>query len=256
MFHVKHVDPCEGAPPEAGATDGHLAEPETADGPGPPPDAAAQIFGPRLDLAQRYAAILADAGVERGLLGPREIPRIWDRHLLNSVAVGELLDPGERIVDIGSGAGLPGLPLAIARPDLDIILLEPMLRRSDFLREVITELGLPVEVVRGRAEDRPVRQQIGERDVAVSRAVASLDKLTKWSMPLLRQDGRMLAIKGERAPEELEQYRRVMTASGAVDARVVTCGASYLHPAATVVSARRAKPSRRKSARVASGGAR
>jgi 16S rRNA (guanine527-N7)-methyltransferase len=254
MFHVKHVDPCEGAPRESGAVGGD--ETELVEGPGSPPDIAAEIFGPRLDIAQRYAAILADAGVERGLLGPREIPRIWERHLLNSVAVGELLDQGERIVDIGSGAGLPGLPLAIARPDLDIVLLEPMLRRSDFLHEVIAELGLPVEVVRGRAEDRPVRQQIGERDVAVSRAVAALDKLTKWSMPLLRQDGRMLAIKGERAPEELEQYRRVMTASGAVDARVVTCGASYLHPAATVVSARRAKPTRRKSPRGTSGGAR
>jgi 16S rRNA (guanine527-N7)-methyltransferase len=229
--------------------------PGTAEGSESPPEAA-QIFGPRLDIARRYAAILADAGVERGLIGPREIPRLWDRHLLNSAAVGELLEPGERIVDIGSGAGLPGLPLAIARPDLDIVLLEPMLRRSDFLLEVVAELGLPVEVVRGRAEDRLVRKQVGERDVAVSRAVAALDKLTKWSMPLLRQDGRMLAIKGERAPEELEQHRRVMAASGAVDARVVTCGASYLHPAATVVSARRGKRTRRKSARVTSGGAR
>ena len=95
--------------------------------------AAAAIFGPRLDIAQRYAELLATAGVERGLLGPREVDRLWERHLLNSAAVGELLDPGERVVDIGSGAGLPGIPLAIARPDLEIVLLEPLLRRSEFL---------------------------------------------------------------------------------------------------------------------------
>jgi len=95
------------------------------------------MFGPRLDLAQRYAELLAGAGVERGLLGPREVDRIWERHLLNSAAISELLDPGARVVDIGSGAGLPGLPLAIARPDLEIALLEPMLRRTDFLSEVV-----------------------------------------------------------------------------------------------------------------------
>ena len=166
-------------------------------------EAAAALFGPRLDIAQRYAELLAGAGVERGLLGPREVDRLWDRHLLNSAAVSELLDPGERVVDIGSGAGLPGMPLAIARPDLEIVLLEPLLRRSDFLREVVAELGLPVDVVRGRAEEPWVREQIGEKDAAVSRAVAALDKLTKWSMPLLRTGGRMVAIKGERAPDEV-----------------------------------------------------
>jgi 16S rRNA (guanine527-N7)-methyltransferase len=153
-------------------------------------------------------------------------------------------------VDIGSGAGLPGLPLAIARPDLQIVLLEPLLRRSDFLREVVAELSLPVEVVRGRAEEPWVREQIGEKDAAVSRAVASLDKLTKWSMPLLRPGGRMLAIKGERAPDEVQQHRRVMVAMGAVDVRVVTCGANYLRPPSTVVLARRGKSARNRPARV------
>jgi 16S rRNA (guanine527-N7)-methyltransferase len=165
--------------------------------------------------------------------------RLWERHLLNSAAVSELLDPGDRVVDIGSGAGLPGLPLAIARPDVQIVLLEPLLRRSDFLREVVAELGIPVEVVRGRAEERWVREQIGGKDVAVSRAVAALDKLTKWSMPLLRPGGRMIAIKGERAPDEVQQHRRVMAETGAVDVRVVRCGANYLRPPATVVLARR-----------------
>ncbi len=243
MFHVKHVNPCEGivspaVPGDAGS------------------EAAAALFGPRLDIAQRYAELLAGTGVERGLLGPREVDRLWDRHLLNSAAVGELLDPGERVVDIGSGAGLPGLPLAIARPDLEIVLLEPLLRRSDFLREAVAELGLPVEVVRGRAEEPWVREQIGEKDAAVSRAVAALDKLTKWSMPLLRTGGRMVAIKGEQAPEEIRQHRRVMEATGAVDVRVVTCGANYLRPPATVVLARRGSYSRHKSARETNRGTR
>src|SRR5882757_3064071 len=163
MFHVKHVSPCEQAAP---LTPGHGV-----------PEAAGAVFGVRLDVAQRYAEALAGAGVERGLLGPREVDRLWDRHLLNCAAIGELLDPGERIVDIGSGAGLPGLPLAIARPDLRVVLLEPLLRRSEFLREVVTELGLEVEVVRGRAEEAWVRDRLGGSDAVVSRAVAGLDKL-------------------------------------------------------------------------------
>ena len=218
------------------------------------PDAASAIFGPRIYIARRYAELLASAGVERGLLGPREVGRVWERHLLNSAAVGELLDPGDRVVDIGSGAGLPGIPLAIARPDIQVVLLEPLLRRSEFLDEVVAELGLAVEVVRGRAEEPWVRERYGGRDAAVSRAVAALDKLTKWSMPLLRPDGRMVAIKGERAPDEVEAHRRVMAASGAVDVRVVTCGANYLRPPATVVLARRAKQSRHGSARMGNRG--
>lgn len=219
-------------------------------------DVAAAVFGERLEIAQRYAEFLATAGVERGLLGPRELDRIWDRHILNSAAVAELLDESERIIDIGSGAGLPGIPLAIARPDLEVVLLEPLLRRSEFLTEVVNELGLAVEVVRGRAEEPGVRNRFGERDAAVSRAVASLDKLTKWSFPLLRPSGRMLAIKGERASDEVEKFRRVMAASGAADVRVVTCGATYLRPPATVVSARRAKLPHHKPARTGRAGTR
>jgi 16S rRNA (guanine527-N7)-methyltransferase len=246
MFHVKHGGRSErmldsGAPAAS-------AEPD------PAPDTASAIFGPRFYMAQRYAELLASVGVERGLLGPREVGRVWDRHLLNSAVVGELLDPGDRVVDIGSGAGLPGIPLAIARPDLQVVLLEPLLRRSEFLNEVVAELGLAVEVVRGRAEEPWVREQYGGRDAAVSRAVATLDKLTKWSMPLLRPDGRMVAIKGERAPDEAQAHRRVMAASGAVDVRVVTCGANYLRPPATVVLARRAKQPRHGSARTGNRG--
>lgn len=235
MFHVKHG----GGGERAGL---QSSDPLA-------PDAAAALFGSRLGLAQQYAAVLAGPGVERGLLGPREVERLWERHLLNCAAIGELLDDGDRVVDIGSGAGLPGIPLAIARPGLRVVLLEPLLRRSEFLSEVVAELGLAVEVVRGRAEEPWVREQIGDSDAAVSRAVAPLDKVTKWSMPLLRHDGRMLAIKGERAPEEVREHRRVMAASGAVDVRVVTCGANYLHPPATVVVARRGRQTRHKSAR-------
>jgi 16S rRNA (guanine527-N7)-methyltransferase len=146
------------------------------------------------------------------------------------------------VADIGSGAGLPGLALAIAKPDLDIVLIESMLRRTEFLRMAVTELGLDVGVVRGRAEDAGARQSIGECDAVVSRAVAPLDKLTRWSMALLRPGGRMLAIKGERAPDELREYRRVMTSLGAADARVVECGVKHLSPPTTVVVARRDKP--------------
>lgn len=243
---MKHVGPGDDAAGRSGE----------AAGPGTAPDSAAAVFGDRLGIAQRYAEVLATVGVERGLLGPREVDRIWDRHILNSAALAELLDRGERIIDIGSGAGLPGIPLAIARPDLAVVLLEPLLRRSEFLNEVVNELGLAVEVVRGRAEEPGVRNRFGERDAAVSRAVASLDKLTKWSLPLLRPDGRMLAIKGERASDEVEQYRRVMAASGAADVRVVTCGANYLRPPATVVSARRGKPPHHKPARTGKAGTR
>ncbi|MEB4209220.1 16S rRNA (guanine(527)-N(7))-methyltransferase RsmG [Mycobacterium sp. 94-17] len=246
MFHVKHVGPAGAAPgPSREGAGGDSAV-----------EAVVAIFGDRREAAERYAQILATAGVERGLLGPREVDRIWNRHILNSAALAELLDRGERIVDIGSGAGLPGIPLAIARPDLEVVLLEPLLRRSEFLNEVVNELGLAVEVVRGRAEEPGVRNRFGERDAAVSRAVASLDKLTKWSLPLLRPAGRMLAIKGERASDEVDRYRRVMAASGAADVRVVTCGANYLRPPATVVSARRGNSPHHKQARSGKAGTR
>jgi 16S rRNA (guanine527-N7)-methyltransferase len=215
MFHVKHVEVS--------------AAPRGADA----------FFGANLQRAQRYAEILAGAGVERGLIGPREVDRLWERHILNSAAVAELLEPGERVADIGSGAGLPGIPLALARPDLRMTLIEPLLRRSEFLREVVGELGIDATVVRGRAEELTVRERVGEMDAVVSRAVASLDKLTKWSMPLLRPGGRMLAIKGERAEDEIREHRRVITSLGAVNERVVRCGADFLNPPATVVVASR-----------------
>jgi 16S rRNA (guanine527-N7)-methyltransferase len=218
MFHVKH--------------DGAAAAPE----------AAIAIFGPQLDVAQRYAAFLVTTGVERGLLGPHEADRVWDRHILNSVAVAELIEGGLRVADVGSGAGLPGIPIAIARPDLSVVLVEPLLRRATFLSEVIEELGLStVTVARGRAEDVGMRQEHREFDIVTSRAVAALDKLTRWSLPLLRVDGLMLALKGERAQAELDEHRRVMASLGAADARVIQCGVNYLTPPANVVVAQRTK---------------
>jgi 16S rRNA (guanine527-N7)-methyltransferase len=134
---------------------------------------------------------------------------------------------------------LPGIPLALTRPDLHITLIEPLLRRADFLDEAVSELGLAVEVVRGRAEDKAVVERVGEFDAVTSRAVASLDKLARWSMPLLREGGRMLAMKGERAEEEVIEHRRVLDSLGAVHAEVVKCGVDYLTPPVTVVVARR-----------------
>ena len=215
-----------------------------------PPGAAQAIFGERLAIAERYAELLATAGVEWGLLGPHEVDRIWDRHLLNCAVVAELVEAGERVVDIGSGAGLPGLPMAIAKPGLRVVLVESLFRRTEFLRMVIDELGLDVDVVRGRAEDPEVRETAGGADAVTSRAVASLDKLTRWGGPLLRQGGRLLAIKGERAPEEVDEHRRGMAKLGATDARVVECGGGLVSPPTTVVVARWEKPERaRKSSR-------
>jgi 16S rRNA (guanine527-N7)-methyltransferase len=224
MFHVKH------AAPDA-------------------PDPAAQVFGSRLDLAREYADLLTGPGVERGLLGPREVERIWDRHILNCAVVAELIEPGARVVDVGSGAGLPGIPLAIARPDLVVTLVEPMLRRTDFLTEVVATLGLTATVVRGRAEDAAVRAAVSDADVVVSRAVADLEKLARWSLPLLRAGGRMLALKGERAEAEVAERGPAMVRLGARGVEVVRCGSGYLSPPATVVAAVRGDtvPSTRKA---------
>lgn len=219
----------------------------------PPPAAAVEVFGPRLELAERYANLLTGPGVERGLIGPREVDRIWDRHVLNSAAVAELIEEDARVVDIGSGAGLPGLPIAIARPDVRVALVEPMLRRTEFLTEAVAELGLSADVVRGRAEEPVVRDAAGGADVAVSRAVASLDKLIRWSFPLLRPGGRMMALKGERAEDEVAEAQRAMASLGATDVRVVRCGVSYSSPPVTVVIAVRGErsPDRRRPTRAA-----
>jgi 16S rRNA (guanine527-N7)-methyltransferase len=195
---------------------------------------AEQIFGDRLELARRYHDSLATAGVERGLIGPREVPRLWERHILNCAAIGELIDEGETVVDIGSGAGLPGIPLAIARPDLRVTLVEPLLRRTVYLAEFIEEHDLNILVVRGRAEQPGVKKEAGGADVVTSRAVAPLEKLAKWSLPLVHEHGRMLALKGSSAAEEIERDRTSLTRMGAGKLEVVECGEGLL-PTPTIV---------------------
>lgn len=185
----------------------------------PPPSVAAAVFGNRLDVAIRYAELLASQGVARGLVGPREAERIWDRHLLNCAAVAPLVPPGSRVCDVGSGAGLPGLVVAILRPDTHVTLLEPLLRRTRFLEECIADLDLGnASVVRGRAEDHA--GAIGA-DVVLARAVAPLDRLLGWTLPLLDAGGRLLAMKGESAATELAAAEPILRALGARSWRAV-----------------------------------
>jgi 16S rRNA (guanine527-N7)-methyltransferase len=164
------------------------------------PQEAEAIFRKGLKEITRYVDILASRGIEWGLLGPREADRIWDRHVLNSTAVLEFIPDGARVADIGSGAGLPGIPIAIARPDVQVTLVESLLRRADFLSGVVTELGLDdrVQVVRARAEDLS-----GFFEVVTARAVARLPKLIDWTRHLFVQHGELLAIKGSSVVDEV-----------------------------------------------------
>lgn len=199
--------------------------------------ASTVVFGERLSIAEQYAEIPSSVGVERGLLGPREVPRIWDRHLLNCVVLQELVERGARVVDVGSGAGLPGIPLAIARPDLLVTLVEPLLRRASFLQQVVDTLGLDVAVYRGRAEDRATQSTVGSADVIAARAVAPLGKLMGWCLPLARAGGRVLAIKGDSAAEELARDRLAIRRLGGQYLQVRQCGADLLATPTTVVEA-------------------
>lgn len=206
------------------------------------PANASELFGPRLDMANLYAEWLAGAGIERGLIGPREVSRLWDRHILNSAVLKEVIPEGARVVDVGSGAGLPGLPLAIARPDLEIQLLEPLLRRTTFLNEVVAALELPnVEVVRGRAEERESVVAVGGADIVTSRAVAPLGKLTRWSLPLVRKGGSMRALKGDSVAEELTRDAVEIKKAGGDAGRVETVGDAVLGEPTHVVIISRVK---------------
>ena len=199
----------------------------------PAPAEALEIFGAALPVAERYAALLADAGVERGLIGPREADRLWERHLLNCAVMGEAVPSQATVVDIGSGAGLPGLVLAIARPDLSITLLEPLLRRTTFLSECVEELELAnVTVRRARAEE-----VAGEyaADVVTARAVAPLERLAGWALPLLRPGGELLALKGERAAAELAAAEKVLKGFGVRMAELLQVGQGKVYPPTTLV---------------------
>lgn len=205
------------------------------------PAQARVAFGAHAELAARYAALLTGPGIERGLLGPREGDRVWQRHLLNSAALTELLPAQGRVVDVGSGAGLPGLPIALRAPELQVDLVEPLQRRAEFLTEVVAELrlGERVRVVRGRAEDRNVRDEVGSANWVVARAVAPLDRLVRWCLPLLSPGGRLLALKGSTAAAEVERHRTELRRIGVVELRVVDLDADWLDTPTWVVVAQR-----------------
>lgn len=226
--------PAQDGPGQGGSAQGGPAQ----GGPAPvPPQVVFDRFGPAADLLARYAEWLAGPGTSRGLLGPRETPRLWDRHLLNSVALAELVPQRCRLVDIGSGAGLPGLAVACVRPDLAVDLVESLLRRTDFLTEVVTALGLSdrVRVIRGRAEDIAVRDAVGSAEFVTARAVAPLDRLVRWSFPLLRTGGSLLALKGAGAEDEVSEHQRFLTRMRAEVKGVIECGAGLVDPPTRVV---------------------
>lgn len=215
------------------------------------PSTAATVFGDRLRQARQYVDLLVTTGISHGLVGPREAERIWTRHVLNCVAVAELVPAGSQVADVGSGAGLPGLPLAIARPDLTVVLLEPLLRRTTWLTDVVEAIGLEnVEVVRARAEETTLGA-----DVVTARAVAPLARLGEWSAGLVRPGGTLIALKGETAPAELERDAEDLRRVGFTDGEVLSCAIGTSPPTMVVLlrrtdqhstRARRSRRSRRR----------
>jgi len=195
------------------------------------PASALAVFGERLPLARRYAELLVEFSDELGLLGPREMPKLWSRHILNSAVVAELVHDGEVVADIGSGAGLPGIPMAIARPNVQFVLIEPMERRSSWLERVADDLGLDnVRVLRARAED------VGEVfDVCTARAVSALPKLLRLVVPITKDGGRVLALKGDKAAEEIEDSKKLAKKLKIAGFEVVATGSDLLTEPTRVV---------------------
>jgi 16S rRNA (guanine527-N7)-methyltransferase len=199
------------------------------------PEAAEAIFGSQIKLARAYAHKLAQDSDELGLLGPRELDKIWSRHILNSAVVAELVRPGELVADVGSGAGLPGIPMAIAAPETSFVLIEPMDRRASWLQEVVEELDLEnVEVVRARAEE----VEGADFDVVTARAVAALDKLLRLCVPLLKPGGRVIALKGSKAPEEILEAKRLQKKLKIESFEILVCGEKFLAEPTSVVETR------------------
>ncbi|MEY4453322.1 MAG: hypothetical protein RIT51_1000 [Actinomycetota bacterium] len=195
------------------------------------PAVAAAIFGDRLDIARRYAALLIRDSDTLGLLGPREMPKLWSRHILNSAVVSELVPDGVTVADVGSGAGLPGIPMAIAQPNAHFTLIEPMERRSDWLKAVVAELGLEnVSVLRARAEE------VGEVfDLVTARAVSALPKLLRLTVPLTRHGGAIIALKGSKAAEEIEESKKLSKKLKIAGFEVIHTGAQILDESTLVV---------------------
>ena len=198
------------------------------------PAAAAELFGDRIEVARRFTQNLADQGEERGLIGPLELPRLWSRHILNCAIVAPLLRPGI-VGDVGSGAGLPGLVLAIARPDVSFVLIEPMERRIAWLTEQVTELGLDnVEVVRARAEEVRLDSPL---DQVTARAVSAFRKLLPLTAPLLRDGGELVLMKGAGAPAEVEAASKEIRKFKVHDIEVLTLGEGVLDEVTRVIRA-------------------
>ncbi len=199
----------------------------------PTPAQAAAIFGERLPLAERFVAILADTGIGHGLIGPREAPRLWDRHVLNCAVIHRFIPPSpagsrQQVADVGSGAGLPGLALAIARPDLEIHLIEPLTRRTGWLSGTIATLGIDNAVVHtARAESMWDRLTV---PYVTARAVSGIVQLAGWTLPLLVPGGSLLALKGSRAETELSENQAALKQMGVVDAAVETFGKELAEP--------------------------
>lgn len=243
-----------------------MSEPSTERVP-PTPAEARTVFGDRLEVAEHYVQLLATTGIDHGLIGPREAPRLWDRHVLGSGVLAPMLGPSSTLADIGSGAGLPGLVLALARPDVRVTLVEPLHRRVVWLEDTVAELALDnVLLHEGRAESLWGQQVY---DAVTARAVARIGVLAGWCLPLVAPGGRLLAIKGRSISEELEEDAAEVARVGGVSPRVELVGAGTLEPPATVavidVGDRTPSPSRvtgssgsarrRKSARAGVAGA-
>lgn len=248
-----------GTPPGPPAVHPDSPDPAVALLPPELAEAAGRLFGARLDLAAAYAELLATDGVVRGLIGPREAPRIWDRHLLNCAVVGELIPTDATVIDVGSGAGLPGLVLAIARPDLQVTLLEPLARRTAFLTEAVDALGLEdsVQVLRGRAEEVAAGPDPVRGDVVTARAVAPLDRLAAWCLPLAAPGGRLLALKGASAADEIVEHAPAVHRLGGAEPVLHRCGEGIVEPPTVVVEIVRERlvgPTPRGSAKKSRGG--
>jgi len=197
------------------------------------PPEALKVFGSGLKLAQQYADLLVRDGDLLGLIGPRELPKLWSRHILNSAVVAELVGPGQSVADVGSGAGLPGIPMAILCPDAQFTLIEPMERRANWLAQtVVPSLGFTnVKVLRARAEEAPIKSF----DVVTARAVSALPQLIRMLVPLTKQGGEVLALKGSKAADEIEESKSLAKKFKINGFEIITIGQDLLAEPTTVV---------------------
>ena len=200
------------------------------------PKEAQEVFGEHIGQARQYFDLLVRDGDLLGLIGPRELPKLWSRHILNSAVVADLVEDGQVVADVGSGAGFPGIPMAILRPKVKFVLIEPMERRANWLADVVVPtLGLEnVKVLRGRAEDAPLRNY----DVTTARAVSALPKLLRMLVPLTAPGGQVLAMKGSKAQDEIEESRSLAKKLKLDSFEIVTVGENLLVDPTTVVRVR------------------